>query len=185
MTDNHQAAVRRAGPTDAAELVRLRHAMFRAAAAAGAASKPAAVEDTSWQQAAVAAVADQMQRDVLAAFVVDDPAAAASPTPTGTSPNGGPPIIACAIAAVREHLPGPGLPAGLNGTMSSVYVDEPHRGRGLARAVVTAGLGWLDSRGAEIVDLQATSGAIVLYRSLGFAEPPSLSLRRVRQAEHR
>ncbi|CAN5658887.1 hypothetical protein BH24ACT11_BH24ACT11_00040 [soil metagenome] len=31
----------------------------------------------------------------------------------------------------------------------------------------------------------ATPDAIALYRSLGFAEPPSLSLRRVRQAEHR
>ncbi|MDQ3416847.1 MAG: GNAT family N-acetyltransferase [Actinomycetota bacterium] len=114
-----------------------------------AANKPAAIDDTSWHPAAAATIVGQMQRDVLAACVVDDPAAA-------TTPSGRAPISAYAIAAVRAYLPGPGLPTGLNGTMSSVYVEERHRGGGLARAVVTAGLGWLDERGAEIVDLQAT-----------------------------
>ncbi|WP_444826193.1 GNAT family N-acetyltransferase [Arthrobacter sp. H41] len=38
--------------------------------------------------------------------------------------------------------------------MSSVFVEPAHRGRGFARAVVSAGLSWLDGQGAEVVDLQ-------------------------------
>lgn len=46
--------------------------------------------------------------------------------------------------------------------------------------MVSAGLAWLDEQGAEIVDLNATPQAARLYMSLGFAEPPSRSLRKVR-----
>ena len=63
--------------------------------------------------------------------------------------------------------------------MSSVFVVPEHRGRGLARAVVSAGLSWLDEMGAEVVDLHATPDAERLYRSLGFSEARSLALRRV------
>lgn len=63
--------------------------------------------------------------------------------------------------------------------MSSVFVEPTHRGRGLARAVVSAGVAWLDEQGAEVVDLHATPQAETLYRSLGFAEPASAALRRL------
>lgn len=180
--------VRRAGAKDAAELVRLRHAMFRAVAGAGAGSRPGEADDTSWYEAAHAALHDQMGRGVLAAFVVDDPLS----TPPGGAPGGasdgasdgpgGPRLVASALVALHERLPGPGFPRGTGGSMSSVYVEEGHRRRGLARAVVSAGLEWLEARGAEVVDLHASPQAAGLYRSLGFAEPPSLSLRRLRDS---
>ena len=66
--------------------------------------------------------------------------------------------------------------------MSSVFVVPAHRGRGLARAVVTAGLRWLSEKGAEVVDLHATPDAERLYRSLGFSEANSLALRRVERS---
>ncbi|MEO7588971.1 MAG: GNAT family N-acetyltransferase [Arachnia sp.] len=166
---------RRAGARDAPELVRLRHAMFRSMAATGSASRPNDVDDESWYPAAICAIRTQMQRGTLAAFVVNDPAAlriheqAQNVTP----------LIACAVAALVDHLPGPGLPRGLSGWISSVFVEVPHRGQGLARDLTMASLRWLEDEGAEIVDLAATPQAEGLYRSLGFTEPRSVPLRRV------
>lgn len=166
-----EAVVRRAGAGDIPELVRLRHAMFRAMAAAGAAGRPDQVEDAAWYLAAGRALDEQMRRGVLAAFVVDAPGPGA-----GSDSR---PLVACAVASLEERLPGPGFPRGLAGSMSSVFVEPTHRGRGVARAVVSAGVAWLDEQGAEVVDLHATPQAEALYRSLGFAEPASAALRRL------
>ncbi|WP_216698809.1 hypothetical protein, partial [Arthrobacter sp. H41] len=63
--------VRAAGPGDVSELVRLRHAMFRAMADTGAAGRPEDVEDTSWYAEANQAIQERMVRGVLGAFVID------------------------------------------------------------------------------------------------------------------
>lgn len=144
--------------------------MFRAMAASGAAGRPDAVEDTSWYPAAREVVVARMTRGTLAAFVVDE-----RPSATG----GGAPLVACAVVTLEDRLPGPGFPRGTSGSMSSVFVMSEHRGRGLARAVVSAGLSWLTGMGAEVVDLHATPDAERLYRSLGFSEANSVALRRV------
>ena len=171
----NEVVVRQAGVGDVPELVRLRHAMFRAMASTGAAGRPEHVEDTSWYPAAHQALEERMRRELLAAFVIDAADDAADPA-TGRAE--GRWLVACAVVALEERLPGPGFPRGLSGSMSSVFVEPAHRGRGLARAVISAGLAWLDEQGAEVVDLHATQ-AEALYRSLGFAEPASSALRRL------
>lgn len=168
--------VRQADARDVAELVRLRHAMFRAMAATGAAASPERVEDDSWYPAARAAIADRMARGVLGAFVIDDSGAVTQrPRERG--------LVACAVATLGAGLPGPGFPRGRNGSMSTVFVEPAHRGRGLARALVEAALEWLDDHRAEVIDLHATPQAERLYREFGFDSPRSPALRRLR-SEH-
>ena len=169
----NEMMVRAAGPGDVSELVRLRHAMFRAMANAGAAGSPEDVEDTSWYSAAHQAIQEKMVRGVLGAFVID-----ANPVLSAASSDR-PPLLACAVATLEERLPGPGFPRGLSGSMSSVFVEPAHRGRGFARAVVSASVSWLEEKGAEVVDLHATPDAEGLYRSLSFTEPRSVALRRL------
>ena len=148
--------------------------MFRAMAVAGAAGRPDAVEDTSWYPAAREVIVSRMARGTLAAFVVEDE----RPAVNGEA-GSGPLLVACAVVTLEERLPGPGFPRGRSGSMSSVFVVPEHRGGGLARSVVSAGLGWLSEKGAEVVDLHATPDAERLYRSLGFSEASSVALRRV------
>jgi len=156
--------VRRAGLRDIDELVRLRHAMFRAMARSGSAARPAAVEDTSWYSAAAARLREELESGRTAAFVVD--ASADSRV-----------LAACAVASLEQRLPGPGSPRGLGGSMSSVFVEPDRRGEGLGTAVVTAAVRWLVDHDAEIVDLHATPMAEPIYRALGFREPRSAALR--------
>lgn len=124
MTNSSRPPVREADHTDAAELVRLRHCMFRSMTAAGVSSSTGEVEDASWYEAAAAAIRAQMASRVLAAFVVDQPPR------TVAAPLSGPALIGCGIVTLHQHLPGPGFATGLGGSMSSVYVEVPHRGRG-------------------------------------------------------
>lgn len=149
--------------------------MFRAMAEAGAAGRPQDVEDSSWYPAAQEAIASRIAQGTLAAFVIDDEKSDDRENQERAR------LLACAVVALEDRLPGPGFPLGASGSMSSVFVVPEHRGRGLARAVVSAGLSWLDEMGAEIVDLHATPDAERLYRSLGFSEARSSALRRVSQ----
>jgi GNAT superfamily N-acetyltransferase len=164
--------VRRAGVDDAADVVRLRQAMFEAMASAGAAARPEDAASTGWHPAGIRELERQFAEERSAAFVVDGP-----------RPNGGRAVqrpgqlIACAVATLDQRLPGPGFPTGLSGSMHTVFVETPYRRHGLARLVVSAGLAWLSERGAETVDLHATPDAEPLYRSLGFTEPRSVALR--------
>lgn len=148
--------------------------MFRAMAVAGASGRPQDVDDTSWYPAAQEAIASRIAQGTLAAFVIDGE----QPTIVGENQEGAL-LLACAVVTLEDRLPGPGFPRGTSGSMSSVFVAPEHRGRGLARAVVSAGLSWLDEMSAEVVDLHATPDAERLYRSLGFSEARSLALRRV------
>lgn len=149
--------------------------MFRAMAMAeaGAAGRPQNVNDTSWYPAAQEAIASRIARGTLAAFVIDDEEPDISRNHKRAL------LLACAVVTLEDRLPGPGFPRGTSGSMSSVFVVPEHRGRGMARAVVSAGLSWLSEMGAEVVDLHATPDAERLYRSLGFSEAQSLALRRV------
>lgn len=146
--------------------------MFGAMARAGVASRPDAVDDESWFPAAHEAIAAGITRGTLGAFVVDA-------VPKHLNGCGHSLLLACAIGTLEQRVPGPGFPRGISGTMSSVFVEPVQRGRGLARAVVTVALSWLQEKNAEVVDLHATPDAERLYRSLGFSEPRSVSLRRV------
>lgn len=146
--------------------------MFRAMAKAGAAGRAQDVNDTSWYLAAQEAIASRITQGTLAAFVIDE-----KPDPNGDDPHSR--LSACTVVTLDDRLPGPGFPRGTSGSMSSVFVIPEQRGRGLARAVVTAALSWLDEMKAEVVDLHASPDAVHLYRSLGFSEARSLALRRL------
>lgn len=162
--------VRRASVGDVAELVRLRHAMFRDMAESGAATRPDVVEDASWHAAAVEAFRRHLTDGSLVACVIDNPHG---------RDGAGPRLIGCAVAQLSNRLPGPGFPTGLSGSLSTVYVEPSHRARGYGRVLTQAVLDWLHAAEAEVVDLHATPHSEALYRSLGFAEPASLAMRRL------
>ncbi|GAA2719109.1 MULTISPECIES: GNAT family N-acetyltransferase [Streptomyces] len=144
---------RRAGPEDAAEIVRLRRLMFAAMKGRDAAGP--------WEREAERIAREQLAAadPVLGAFVVDG------------APGQGPShLAACAVGRLEERLPAPGHPTGRFGFVFNVSTDERYRGRGYARATTEALLGWFAERGVTRVDLHATPDAEALYRSLGFAE---------------
>ncbi|MFD1847466.1 GNAT family N-acetyltransferase [Arthrobacter flavus] len=151
-------------------------------ASAGAAGRPEEIEDSSWYTKAQEAIAAQINSGTLCVFVIDaEPSSRSSANTSGRS------LSACAIATLEERLPGPGFPRGLSGSMSSVFVEPTHRGRGYARLVVSAGLSWLDIRGAEVVDLHATPkqpSSTCLWDSPSPALYPSVALCCTRAADY-
>jgi GNAT superfamily N-acetyltransferase len=76
-------------------------------------------------------------------------------------------LLACFVVTLEDRLPGPGFPRGTSGSMSSVFVAREHRGRGLARAVVSAGLTWLDEMSAEVVVTQRPAESPAPPASMG------------------
>ncbi|HEV7625494.1 MAG TPA: GNAT family N-acetyltransferase [Streptomyces sp.] len=158
--------IRRAGPDDAPELVRLRRMMF--------AAMHGVDEPGPWERDAEEMARRQLRRDsaegpaggpLLGAFVVD-----------GDEP-GGSHLAACAVGSVEERMPAPRHPAGRFGFVFNVCTDERYRSRGYARATTEALLEWFTARGVTRVDLHATEDAEHLYRALGFSEH-SLALSR-------
>jgi ribosomal protein S18 acetylase RimI-like enzyme len=141
--------VRAAGPEDAAELVRLRHEMFR--------SMNGHDEPGGWEETARALIRRRLvdPGSTLGAFVVD-------------APRGG--LAACAVGTVEQRLPAPGHPTGRFGFVFNVCTDPAHRRRGYARATTEALLGWFAERGVTRVDLHATPDAEGMYRDFGFTE---------------
>lgn len=152
--------VRRAGVEDAEILTDLRAVMLDALD-----EGPPAAGDARWHAETVAWFRDRLaDRDAMAAFVVDD--ADLGPA-------------ACAVGAVSEGAPLPGVPNRRRGQLFSVATHPWARRRGYARACAEAVLAWLDGREAAVVDLSSTPDGIALYRSLGFAERPWSAMRRV------
>lgn len=150
--------IRRAEPSDAEELVRLRRLMF--------AAMEGRDEPGPWERKAAEMARRQLSgpEPALGAFVVDaDPGASG-----GSGAPGG--LAACAVGRVEERLPAPSHPSGRFGFVFSVCTDPAHRGRGYARATTEALLDWFAAQGVTRVDLHATPDAEQLYRSLGFHE---------------
>lgn len=152
--------VRRAGGDDAAELTRLRVVMFTDMGA------DVALMDEAWRAKMRShLVARLAERDRFAAFVVDAPGA------------GG--LAASAVGWLNRYLPSGPNPSGDVGYIASMSTDVDFRGRGYARATLTALVDWMRSLRVHHVDLHATAPGERLYRSLGFAPPrdPALTLR--------
>ncbi|MFF9481609.1 GNAT family N-acetyltransferase [Streptomyces sp. NPDC014733] len=143
---------------DAAELVRLRRAMFAAMTGRD--------EPGPWERASEAVARRRLtdSPDSFVAYVIDGP-----PGPGAAH------LAACAVGTVEERLPAPGHPTGRFGFLFSVCTDERYRGRGYARAVTEATLDRFAELGVGRVDLHATDAAEPLYRSMGFA-PHSTAL---------
>lgn len=140
--------VRRAGPDDADELMRLRMLMM---ASMSGASAP---EPGPWMETGADVLKRQLAdpADRLAAFVVD-------------APQG---LAACVVGAIDERLPGPRSNNPWKGYVYNVSTDPAHRRRGYSRACMQALIRWYDDRGVRTVDLRASPSGEPLYASLGF-----------------
>jgi ribosomal protein S18 acetylase RimI-like enzyme len=147
--------VRKAGPDDAAELVRLRRLMF---AAMHGIDEPGAWEQDATETARRRLVPGPDGEPALGAFVVD-----------GDLP-GDDHLAACAVGSIAERLPAPGHPTGRFGFVFNVCTNERYRSRGYARATTEALLEWFTAQDVTRVDLHATPDAEHLYRALGFSE---------------
>ena len=146
--------VRRANPGDAEELTRLRAVMFESWT-----GEPAAGD---WVELSTAYLRRALATDDLAAYVVD-------------GPDG---LVACGVAWIEQHLPGPNNLTGRRGHIANMSTDPGHRRQGHARAVFEALLGWFEERGVTRIDLHATAHGEPLYRAYGFTEPRGLPLTR-------
>jgi len=95
-------------------------------------------------------------------------------------------VVAGGLAEVLPAIPAPSLPRGRLGFVSNVATLPQARGRGLARAVMTELVRWLDDEGdADRIDLAATAEGAPLYSSLGFTEAAFPTMRRVAPANAR
>jgi ribosomal protein S18 acetylase RimI-like enzyme len=155
--DVRMIEVRRAGPDDAGELMRLRTVMLESLPGAGT------MPDGPWRAEGAAVFRRQLAdpADRLAAFVVDRPDAAA--------------LAACVVGAIDERLPNP-LDGPYRGYVYNVATDPAYRRRGYSRACMDALLRWYDQRGLRVVFLHASPDGRPLYTSLGFAllEDPAM-----------
>ncbi|MBQ0830178.1 GNAT family N-acetyltransferase [Streptomyces tagetis] len=150
--------VRRAGPGDAAEVLRLRQVMFDALGRAPS--------STGWQARSLPSLTARLADPdgTFAAFVVDRP--------------GRPGGLAALVAGSLEYrIGGARSPHGTTGYVFSVATDPDARRRGYARAGMTALLEWFRERGAGHVMLNAAAEAEPLYASLGFTRDPDPSMR--------
>jgi ribosomal protein S18 acetylase RimI-like enzyme len=150
-------AVRRAGPQDAGEVVRLAALMYEAL------GWDPASED--WRRAACELL-NSRPHEEFNVLVVDDPDTAGR-------------LAAIGGASIATRLPGPRNPTGRVGYIQWISTDPSRRRRGLARLITAGLLDWLEERGASAVELHATTEGEGLYRALGFTpgEHPALRAR--------
>ena len=137
------ATLRRATPSDAAGLTRLRAHMH---AAMGDATTPA------WEAVCTDTFARRLAGDAFVAYVVED---------VGELVSGG-------AGWLEEHLPSPYQLDGRRGHIASMSTDPSARRRGHARTVLQALLEWMREQGLGRVDLRATPDGRPLYEELGF-----------------
>jgi len=144
--------VRRAGPEDALEVLRLRQVMIDAVR-----SEP----DADWHTESLPGLRARLAEPdgQFAAFVVDHPQR--------------PGALAALVAGTLEYRIGrAGDPRGTVGYVFSVATDPGLRRRGYARACMEELLAWFRERGAGLVQLTASAEAEPLYASMGFARKP-------------
>ena len=152
--------VRRAGPGDAEELMRMRVVMLSGMPGA---SPP---ESGPWLEAG----ADLLRRQLtdpaerVAAFVVPRPDAPEE-------------LAACVVGAVDERLPSPFYPSPIRGYVYNVATVAEYRRRGYSRACMEALLTWYAARGVGLVDLRASPDGEPLYASLGFTRTSGPTMR--------
>lgn len=140
--------LRQALLADVEDLMTLRVLMFEAMG-----TSAAALEAAAWRTAAHQWFLDHMDHPTTRIVVIEVSGA----------------IVAGGLAEVLPCIPSPSTPHGRLGFISNVATLPAARGRGLARAVMTELVRWLDDdTDADRVDLAATSDGAPLYGSLGF-----------------
>ncbi|MFF8727563.1 GNAT family N-acetyltransferase [Streptomyces sp. NPDC015171] len=151
---------RRAGPEDAAEVLRLRQVMIDSLWSAGG-SGP-----TEWHTESLRTLRERLADGDgdFAAFVVDHPDR--------------PGALAALVAGTVDYRIGKaGNPRGRVGQVFSVATDPDARRRGYARACMVALLDWFRARDAGHVLLNASPEAEPLYSALGFTRDPDPAMR--------
>lgn len=145
--------VRRAGPEDAAEVLRLRQVMIDSMAHAD--------RSTDWHTESLPVLRARLaeREGDFAAFVVDHPER--------------PRALAALVAGTLDYRIGrAGNPLGTVGYVFSVATDPDARRRGYARACMDTLLGWFRERGACRAQLTTSAEGAPLYASLGFRPKP-------------
>ena len=139
------ADLRRAEPSDARELVRLRGQMLAAMGADPSEPEWADACETAFRRRLV-------ERDLFAGWVVEVDGA----------------VVSGGVGWVEEHLPAPGRPDARRGHVASMSTDAQHRRKGYGRLVFGALMGWFGELGVPRVDLRATQDGLPLYEEFGF-----------------
>jgi GNAT superfamily N-acetyltransferase len=86
-------------------------------------------------------------------------------------------IVGSAVALLRRSPSDEFARGPRRGFLANVYVDEPARRRGIARALTYAAIEWLRSLGCASVRLYASDDGRRLYESLGFEPGGEMVLR--------
>ncbi|MER6980105.1 GNAT family N-acetyltransferase [Streptomyces carpinensis] len=145
--------VRRAEPSDAEEVLRLRQVMIDSVFEADT--------STDWHAESLPTLRARLAEPdgTFAAFVVDHPER--------------PGALAALVAGTIDYRIGRARnPIGAVGYVFSVATDPGARRRGYARACMDTLLEWFRERGADRVQLTTSADGAPLYTSLGFRPKP-------------
>ncbi|QGF23037.1 GNAT family N-acetyltransferase [Raineyella fluvialis] len=140
--------VRNATAMDVPEIVRLKALILTS-------SYPFDVrldEHPDWPQRAAAGITDMLEHPDYTFFVIDEEPGR---------------LAGCISAGITHHVPGPEWGA-RHAYIADMCTDEPYRGQGLGRALMQAALDWCRQHGAQSARLDATPGAVEVYRRFGF-----------------
>jgi GNAT superfamily N-acetyltransferase len=145
--------VRRAGPADAEEVLRLRQVMID--------SMSRADPSTEWHAQSLPVLRAKLaEPDAgFVAFVVDHP----------ERPDA---LAALVVGTVEYRIGRAGEPLGTVGYVFSVATDPDTRRRGYARACMDTLLDWYREHQVRRVQLTASTEGAPLYASLGFRPKP-------------
>ncbi|WP_210414802.1 GNAT family N-acetyltransferase [Microlunatus elymi] len=86
-------------------------------------------------------------------------------------------VVACAVGALRDAAPSPGVPSGGDVLISNVCTEPRCRGRGYGRAVFDAVMQWARQTGVGRAELMATEAGRQLYERAGFKITHSATMR--------
>jgi GNAT superfamily N-acetyltransferase len=137
------ATLRRATPSDAEALTRLRGLMHEA------------MGDTlneGWRLSCTAVYERRLATDDFVSFVVEDEGV----------------IVSGGSGWLEEHLPSPYQLDARRGHIASMSTEPDHKRRGYGRLVFEALMEWFAERDIPRVDLRATPDGRPLYEAFGF-----------------
>ena len=79
-------------------------------------------------------------------------------------------IVSCAFLLIVEKPMSPSFITGKTGTVLNVYTKSEYRKRGYAKKLMTMMLEDAKAEGVSVIELKATEGGYLLYRSVGFED---------------
>ncbi|GAB3713848.1 hypothetical protein GCM10028815_30690 [Mariniluteicoccus flavus] len=120
-----------------------------------------AAPDPQWRENAYAWFVGRLADSSYGIFVVD----------------AGEGVVACAMGAIRDAAPSPGVPDGRDVLISNVCTFADHRGRGHGRRAFEAVLEWARSTGVARAELMATADGRAMYERAGFRVESSPAMR--------